>query len=168
MDDNTTPQQPTTPEPAQVQSPPEAQPQPVIDPTQQVSPTPAKQSEAPTPAHIMGKPPRLLMHRVFLIILIALVVLFGIAYIGVYYLLNQQLNKLTHANKQTQTIPTQIPSPTILPSPTAIPPETSISPSSSPSSSQQQVACTLEAKQCPDGSFVGRQGPNCEFAACPN
>jgi plastocyanin len=29
------------------------------------------------------------------------------------------------------------------------------------------VACTLEAKMCPDGSAVGRTGPNCEFAACP-
>lgn len=28
-------------------------------------------------------------------------------------------------------------------------------------------ACTQEAKQCPDGSYVGRTGPNCEFAACP-
>ncbi len=30
-----------------------------------------------------------------------------------------------------------------------------------------QVMCTMEAKQCPDGSYVGRQGPKCEFAACP-
>lgn len=30
------------------------------------------------------------------------------------------------------------------------------------------VACTMEAKLCPDGvTYVGRQGPNCEFAACP-
>lgn len=29
------------------------------------------------------------------------------------------------------------------------------------------VACTMEAKICPDGSAVGRQGPNCEFAKCP-
>jgi hypothetical protein len=29
------------------------------------------------------------------------------------------------------------------------------------------VACTQEAKECPDGSYVGRTGPNCEFAACP-
>ncbi len=29
------------------------------------------------------------------------------------------------------------------------------------------VACTQEAKLCPDGSYVGRTGPNCEFAACP-
>lgn len=28
-------------------------------------------------------------------------------------------------------------------------------------------ACTMEAKLCPDGSYVGREGPNCEFAACP-
>lgn len=30
------------------------------------------------------------------------------------------------------------------------------------------VACTMEAKLCPDGSSVGRTGPNCEFAACPS
>ncbi|GEM_PF-687409 len=29
------------------------------------------------------------------------------------------------------------------------------------------VACTMEAKLCPDGSAVGRTGPNCEFAPCP-
>lgn len=29
------------------------------------------------------------------------------------------------------------------------------------------VACTMEAKLCPDGSAVGRSGPNCEFAPCP-
>jgi len=29
------------------------------------------------------------------------------------------------------------------------------------------IACTAEAKMCPDGSAVGRTGPNCEFAPCP-
>lgn len=29
-----------------------------------------------------------------------------------------------------------------------------------------KVACTMDAKLCPDGSYVGRTGPNCEFAAC--
>jgi len=29
------------------------------------------------------------------------------------------------------------------------------------------IACTMEAKACPDGSYVGRTGPNCEFQACP-
>ncbi len=30
-----------------------------------------------------------------------------------------------------------------------------------------QTACTQEAKLCPDGSYVGRTGPNCEFTKCP-
>lgn len=30
------------------------------------------------------------------------------------------------------------------------------------------IVCTHDAKQCPDGSWVGRTGPNCEFASCPN
>ncbi len=32
----------------------------------------------------------------------------------------------------------------------------------------QPRACTAEAKMCPDGSYVGRAGPDCEFAPCPN
>lgn len=27
--------------------------------------------------------------------------------------------------------------------------------------------CTQDAKLCPDGSYVGRTGPDCQFAACP-
>lgn len=33
---------------------------------------------------------------------------------------------------------------------------------------QQPRMCTMEARLCPDGSAVGRTGPNCEFAPCPN
>jgi hypothetical protein len=29
------------------------------------------------------------------------------------------------------------------------------------------IACTAEAMMCPDGSAVGRTGPNCSFAPCP-
>lgn len=29
------------------------------------------------------------------------------------------------------------------------------------------VACTMDAKVCPDGTGVGREGPSCEFAPCP-
>lgn len=29
------------------------------------------------------------------------------------------------------------------------------------------VACTMDAMICPDGSAVGRSGPNCEFDPCP-
>ena len=34
-------------------------------------------------------------------------------------------------------------------------------------STDRKIFCTQEAKQCPDGSYVGRTGPKCEFAACP-
>lgn len=34
------------------------------------------------------------------------------------------------------------------------------------STAKSPVACTMEAKQCPDGTYVGRSGPNCEFAPC--
>lgn len=30
----------------------------------------------------------------------------------------------------------------------------------------EMIACTADAMQCPDGSYVGRSGPNCEFV-CP-
>lgn len=33
----------------------------------------------------------------------------------------------------------------------------------------EEVAyCTLDAKLCPDGSYVGRVPPSCEFAVCPS
>ena len=32
---------------------------------------------------------------------------------------------------------------------------------------RKAVYCTMDAKQCADGSFVGRIPPKCEFAPCP-
>jgi len=29
------------------------------------------------------------------------------------------------------------------------------------------TVCSADARMCPDGSYVSRTGPNCEFAACP-
>ncbi|MCL4406225.1 MAG: DUF333 domain-containing protein [Patescibacteria group bacterium] len=31
----------------------------------------------------------------------------------------------------------------------------------------EAVFCTMDAKLCPDGSYVGRMPPACEFKACP-
>jgi hypothetical protein len=39
--------------------------------------------------------------------------------------------------------------------------------SAPPSEPPPGNACTMDAKVCPDGSAVGRSGPNCEFAPCP-
>lgn len=33
--------------------------------------------------------------------------------------------------------------------------------------SEEPVACTMEAKLCSDGSYVGRVAPDCDFALCP-
>ncbi len=32
---------------------------------------------------------------------------------------------------------------------------------------EEPIACTQDAKLCPDGSYVGRVPPDCEFALCP-
>ena len=49
-------------------------------------------------------------------------------------------------------------------------PSESGTPAQEPSEVKQptdnQVMCTMDAMQCADGSWVGRSGPNCEFA-CP-
>lgn len=37
----------------------------------------------------------------------------------------------------------------------------------SPDQFRESTICNSEAKICPDGSTVGRSGPNCEFTACP-
>jgi hypothetical protein len=31
----------------------------------------------------------------------------------------------------------------------------------------EMVACTMDVMMCPDGSYLGRVAPNCEFQACP-
>ena len=46
-------------------------------------------------------------------------------------------------------------------------PETTNIPAPPVPPNQNGIACTADAKQCPDGSWVGRTGPNCEFTACP-
>lgn len=40
--------------------------------------------------------------------------------------------------------------------------------SSQVSKQTSPIACTLEAKLCPDGSSVSRVSPSCEFAQCPS
>src|SRR3989344_6941774 len=49
------------------------------------------------------------------------------------------------------------------------PDSTQIFPSEKPESPKKDSgnSCTMDAKICPDGTSVGRTGPNCEFAPCP-
>lgn len=38
----------------------------------------------------------------------------------------------------------------------------------SPDQDGTHTVCTMDAKLCPDGSGVGRSGPECTFSACPS
>ncbi|MFA5030341.1 MAG: hypothetical protein WC495_02010 [Patescibacteria group bacterium] len=44
---------------------------------------------------------------------------------------------------------------------------TNVNSNTNSSTNTNSVACTMEAKLCPDGTAVGRIPPNCEFADCP-
>lgn len=49
------------------------------------------------------------------------------------------------------------------------PPSDVITAPDTPVSSDDMVACTMDAKLCPDGvTYVGRVAPSCAFAACPD
>ncbi len=37
-----------------------------------------------------------------------------------------------------------------------------------PLPSERGTHCSADAQLCPDGSYVIRTGPNCEFADCPS
>ena len=36
-----------------------------------------------------------------------------------------------------------------------------------PADGDTGVFCTMDAMMCPDGSYVGRVPPSCQFSACP-
>jgi hypothetical protein len=46
-------------------------------------------------------------------------------------------------------------------------PVTPVPQSGDTATTSEQTICTLDAKVCPDGTAVGRTGPDCAFAACP-
>lgn len=46
-------------------------------------------------------------------------------------------------------------------------PPATITPPSGGGGSDEEIFCTMDAKLCPDGSYVGRVPPNCAFVACP-
>lgn len=49
-----------------------------------------------------------------------------------------------------------------------IPETNDMCPPATPSQkTSEKIFCTMEAKQCSNGSYVGRSGPKCEFAPCP-
>ncbi len=51
--------------------------------------------------------------------------------------------------------------------PVAEAPVATTTPTTTATSSDEGVVCTQDAMLCPDGTYVGRTGPNCEFV-CPD
>lgn len=95
------------------------------------------------------------------IITMAIFIIASLSTTAFFYYQNQELKKML-MNYQIKTIPT----PTIFITPTPVALESPTATSSAiPKASMK--ACTMEAKLCPDGSYVGRTGPNCEFSPCP-
>lgn len=57
--------------------------------------------------------------------------------------------------------------PSFFETPTPVVETNDITPGEALEEEVEQTFCTLDAKICPDGSAVGRSGPNCEFDPCP-
>ncbi len=115
-----------------------------------------------------------LLTGILFIIFIILAFFAGIKYQAMIDLIvYQQSNLIIVKPTPTPAVsitPTCVPRPACLDSvPRCLMPETSdMCPRATPTSDNGKVACTMEAKLCPDGkTYVGRQGPNCEFAPCP-
>jgi len=106
------------------------------------------------------------------ILSLAAFILFSLGVIVFLYYQNQQLKSIISDYQKVQITPTPTGTPVVLEtaSPSASPKSTkSPKPTLLPlkTSSATIKACTMEAKICPDGSSVGRTGPNCEFTPCP-
>jgi hypothetical protein len=84
-------------------------------------------------------------------------------FVGGVFLNEASIEQKQTSNPVTIISPTQMPSPTTSFTTTISPINT---PADSTSSNNNEVFCTQDAKQCPDGSWVGRIGPKCEFASC--
>jgi hypothetical protein len=106
----------------------------------EVNPPPKTASTPPPPPP--PKKPQARRSLLFPVIIVLIVAVIGI----IAYFWGQPIRqRLANLTQQTESTPT--------PAPTETPAAT---------------ACTLEALICPDGSSVGRVGPNCEFAPCPS
>lgn len=94
-----------------------------------------------------------------LVVIMSILVMISVAAAGFFA---YQTQKLAQEISRMQVA--SAPTPTIEAAATATAVASS-TPTATPASTSN--ACTMEAKLCPDGTYVGRSGPNCEFAPCP-
>lgn len=77
------------------------------------------------------------------------------------------LSTVSPATPATPAVPTVTPAIPATPATGTTPPASPSSEAPTPPRPSLPVACTMEAMQCPDGSYVSRHGPDCAFATCP-
>ena len=118
-------------------------------PPNDVSPSPVEQSAetvAPVVAATPIKPTSLPVVMILSLVVVVLVAGLGGWYVGMKGWLG----------RNSVAVP-------IVPAANASPVASSL-PSEDPQGKQPGgVACTMDAMQCPDGRWIGRSGPNCEF-----
>lgn len=112
------------------------------------------------------------MKKILIILAAAIVV--GAVGTFAYISLPQKEEVGTEVGNQTATEPAQSPPPAPVPgsvsAPKVVPPP-AVAPAQTPApapSSSDEVVCAQDLQQCPDGSYVTRGGPQCEFATCPS
>jgi len=111
--------------------------------------------ESQVPEIPVTEPPKPKDNHWITILSMALFVVASLSITAFLYYQNQQLKSMLASYQNT-------PSPTPTTTPVESPTATS---SGTPTSTSK--ACTQEAKLCSDGSYVGREGLNCEFTPCP-
>jgi len=122
----------------------QTQPQPLPSaPMPAVAPIPVQ--EAPPAPPSLVEPPPVQQESTGKMIILLVIGLLLVAMVGIsaYYLGTQKVTPV-----EPEVIATPVASPIVETQP------------------EEGVACTLDAMQCPDGSYVGRTGPDCEFV-CP-
>lgn len=116
-----------------------------------------------------------------IVIILGAVILISAAGAWVYTSLPKNLESGVEIPVQNETevasSPTSAPTPAPAPvpgpagAPKVVPPSPVPAPAQTPApapSSSDEVVCAQDLQQCPDGSYVTRGGPKCEFATCPS
>lgn len=102
------------------------------------------QSLPPAPVNdvvVTSVPVKKSMMPIIALVMLVLALVVGALIVGIFFGMKQSSTKMVETNSP------QVANPTVAEGSTTI--------------------CTMDAKVCPDGSSVGRSGPNCEFAECP-
>ncbi len=99
-----------------------------------------------------------------ILIILGAVIVMGAVGAFVYTLLPRQPEKGTEMGSEIAPVPSPAPAS----GSNVVPPSPSAAPAPAPQPVPPAEVCAQDLKECPDGSYVTRGGPSCEFSACPS